>query len=80
MTQQDIAQDFKWPTSLQRSNRTRTSTQDVSQIAKLWASMSDKQRSRRLGKMTPDQRQQLKQAIKKHPVTSPQAQPRIVPG
>jgi hypothetical protein len=51
-----------WPTNLPRSRR--TSQPDIQQIAKLWSSLSNTQRSRKLEKMTEIERLLLKRAIR----------------
>lgn len=62
-----------WLTNLPRSNRTRTQKPDIAQIAALWSSMSDKQRSRKLERMSDVDKRLLKLALRETQRLTPQA-------
>jgi hypothetical protein len=53
-----------WLTTLERS-RTRTPEVDIAQLVSQWPSMTNAQRSRRIEKMSADEKQALRQALKK---------------
>jgi Mg/Co/Ni transporter MgtE len=54
-----------------------TSEQDIQQIALLWGSLTNGQRSRRLQRMTEEQKQQLKLALR-YPEKTPGSTPSLL--